>query len=211
MPLRRLQLCQSLTLVPAFVLAMAAAQHPASREAALFGRVSEADGAPLAGVWVTAEDGQGRIRRVRTGAEGEYVFDCLPDGSYVLRFRAEGHLPQSVENVVYRYPRKRMVQQILNLDVSQEQASLLVVRVRRSETSKAVAEAEVAVREAEGLVLVKTTDRCGRTHFPLHPGRFQVDVSRQGFQSARRQISMTRSGETIILELKPQSPQGERP
>ncbi|HSR52671.1 MAG TPA: carboxypeptidase-like regulatory domain-containing protein [Acidobacteriota bacterium] len=203
--------CFSAIVLLASALAISAAQHPASRESSVFGRVFDVDGSPLAGAWVIVEDGQGRVRRrARTDAEGEYVFDCLPDGEYVLRFSAQGHLTQSVEHVVYRYPRKRVVQQVLNLDVSQEEDSMLVVRVRRSETSKGVAGAEVAVREAERLVFVKTTDECGRTHFPLHPGRFQIDVSRQGFQSASRQISMARSGRTVVVELKNQSPQRER-
>ena len=62
--------------------------------AAIYGRVIDAAGAPVAGVAVTARSADLiRTSRVVTSSGGRYAFNTLPPGAYVIAFAREGFVP----------------------------------------------------------------------------------------------------------------------
>ena len=89
-------------------VAMSAAAFAPPRLASagvIAGTVSDASGAVVPGVAVILRDSAGAARTLRTGAVGQFRFDRVPAGSYVVEVRAPGfrplrgvvHAPQGVE------------------------------------------------------------------------------------------------------------------
>jgi len=70
--------------------------HASGQEtaAAVYGRVVDAAGAPVAGVAVTARSADLiRTTRIVTSSGGRYAFNTLPPGAYVIAFAREGFVP----------------------------------------------------------------------------------------------------------------------
>ena len=90
---RPLLLILMLLLIPAAVLAQ-------TGSAALGGRVSDASGAALPGVTVTAtHNATGLSRSVVTGSDGSYRFPSLPVGTYTVNADLSGFSSVTTRNV----------------------------------------------------------------------------------------------------------------
>ena len=84
----------SVLIVAAALIAVPATASGQEAAAAVFGRVVDAAGAPVAGVAVTARSADLiRTSRVVTTSAGRYAFNTLPPGSYVIAFAREGFVP----------------------------------------------------------------------------------------------------------------------
>jgi hypothetical protein len=81
-------------IVIAAIVAAPAAASGQETAAAVYGRVVDPAGAPVAGVAVTARSADLiRTTRVVTTSGGRYAFSTLPPGAYVIAFAREGYVP----------------------------------------------------------------------------------------------------------------------
>ena len=171
-------------------------------EPAISGRVVDESGLPLPGVSVTIRGGRSAIT---TNEHGDYAFVCLGDGTYDLVFELEGFLRKSVEAIVYQYPAAVILNERLKVrsDVGTfiGTGPLVTIQVVSAEDSHPVNAVEVTLSGPVGLNESHTTDECGRTYWIVKPGKYKVDLRKEGFESTSVQISPSNKHLRVQLKL----------
>ncbi|MCP3136912.1 carboxypeptidase regulatory-like domain-containing protein [Pyxidicoccus xibeiensis] len=161
------------------------------------GRVSSEDGAPLAGVQVTAvHTGHTRFFDTETGADGRYRLGPLPLAEYRTAFSKEGWLPQlgkgaEHEQVTLHRPR-RLVGRVLG-----EGRPAPGVRVQAERLGKPTGDD----RQDSTLEQVATTDAEGRFTFEaLGTAAYRLSAT-LGDRHAFAQVEQDALPSEVILEL----------
>ena len=163
------------------VLLTASAFGQTRDTAAIFGGVSDIQGAGIPGASVTlTSTGTGQARRVTTDESGQYLFPALPIGSYSLvveqpsfkRYQRTGILLQATENV--------------KVDIALEVGDVMTT------VSVDAAASQVEVRSS---TLKETIDRARVIELPLN-GRNAADLAllATGVTAAIRAISAVVGG-----------------
>ncbi len=112
-------------LVTITILILAQAAVAQKTTADIRGTVRDPEGAPAAGVKVTALNVEtGFSRETTTGAAGRYSFGNLPVGTYVVTFEAEGFNAVLVQNVVLNVADQREINAELTLGDIQEEITV---------------------------------------------------------------------------------------
>lgn len=143
-------------------------------DAALSGRITTAEGAPIADGIVVLLDAAGRpTARARSGADGTYRFTGCPDGDLVAVVTAPGHKPSATRvRLTPGIPRTAG----FTLAPAPYSASTIAGTVYGPAPSTPLPHTPLAVLDPAGQIVAYTsTDRDGRYHLPgLPPGEWTL-------------------------------------
>ena len=164
--------------------------------AVVFGKVTDAAGAPLAGVHMQALVGGRPVAGVRSDEKGEYNLRVnLPSGPAELRARQRGFAQNSRQvNLEVGRP--------LKSDLALEPPGSLEISLK-SELGRPVA-GEIALLQQGKEVARRTTNPRGRRIFScLDPGKYEITAHSTGRSAGKARVVTVRAGErsaaTIVL------------
>lgn len=136
------------------------------------------------------------VKRSSTESRGEYFFDCVPEGSYDLRFASPGFVTQKLKGITYRYPGGLSFDPVV-LHVGTGTGTViangfdLVLKVVDARSSKPIQGARVSVTGNNASTSLPLTDRCGRSWTLLSPGSYEVKISKRRYEGKHAPVHVT--------------------
>lgn len=182
----------------------AAARVMPRTSAALTGTILDPNGALVAGASVTVTNkATGDVMTVTTNAEGVYLFELIPAGTYRVEFDAEGFDSKSVEKVE------------LQPGVEWRQDSVLAIKSEESAQAEEASEAEEDSEEADEGASCSTdaadaskqdeskqdASKQDASKSDAGDGQESADVSLRPENGPRRNVTMG-----IIISVRPEDP-----